>query len=114
MRAKGFGGSSLGACERLQSSGCADEAALHQPEDPGRQARCWTLADERYERLGAEAKALAARHTASAAASEDARAEAARGGQGSEVREGAAEEGGTLARRKTSAASLCIEGSDEQ
>ena len=108
------GSAAAALAPRLQSSGCADEAALHQPEDPGRQARCWTLADERYERLGAEAKALAARHTASAAASEDARAEAARGGQGSEVREGAAEEGGTLARRKTSAASLCIEDSDEQ
>jgi hypothetical protein len=51
------GSAAAALAPRLQSSGCADEAALHQPEDPGRQARCWTLADERYERLGAEAKA---------------------------------------------------------
>jgi hypothetical protein len=53
-------------------------------------------------------RVTAARHTDSEAASEDETAAAASGGQGLEVKEGAAEEGGTCARRRTSAASLCI------
>ena len=47
------------------------------------------------------ARVTAARHTASAAASDDEREDAARGGQGLEVRHGAAEEGGTWALRRT-------------
>lgn len=54
------------------------------------------------------ARATAARQTASEVSSGDDAAEAASGGQGLAAKEGAAQEGGTCARRRTSAASLCM------
>jgi hypothetical protein len=92
----------------LRRPACSSHKMRDERQGMGRwlmsKMKCSLLKPNRW-----RARVTAVRHAASdAGGSEPAAAAAASGGQGLEVRDGAGADGGTLVRRKTSTASLCM------
>ena len=99
--------SACSAAQVLRRPACSSHRMRGERQGMGR----WLMSAMKCSLLNPNrrrARVTAVRQAASDAGSELAEAAAASGGQGLEVSDGAGAEGGTLVRRKTSAASLCM------